>query len=315
MRCPDNPATHELKELLSDLSGPGDFLWVGLHEPTHEELVGIANAFSLHPLAVEDAVKAHQRPKLELYDESIFLVLKTLRYVDEEDAVETGEINAFAGEHFVVTVRHGEGAPLSATRAYLEARVGFLQHGPTAVIYGLCDLVVDGYEQVAAALSVDVDEVEESVFSERRTRDSARIYRLKRELAEVRRAVGPLRDPLRRFSHGLVDGMDPDAADFFRDVADHLARVSDSVDNLDMLLSGAFDAHLAAISIQQNEDMRTISAGVGLVALPTLIAGIYGMNFAFMPELHWAWGYPFAVGLMILSSLAAWVFFKRSGWL
>lgn len=315
VRCGDAPSTAELADVMEHMTGPGDFVWVGLHDPDHDELATIASAFDLHPLAVEDAVKAHQRPKLERYDDSLFLVVKTLRYVDEDDAVETGEINVFAGAHFVVTVRHGEAAALATTRHRLESQVGVLDHGPSAVIYGVCDLVVDGYEDVAAALELDVDQVEESVFSERRTRDSARIYRLKREIAEVRRAVVPLRDPLRRFTHGLVDGMDPEAGHFFRDVFDHLMRVSEAVDSLDLLLSTAFDAHLAAISLQQNEDMRTISAAIGLVAVPTLIAGVYGMNFTHMPELHWLWGYPFALVLMALSSLALWVFFKRSGWL
>ncbi|MEI2811487.1 MAG: magnesium/cobalt transporter CorA [Nocardioides sp.] len=315
VRCADSPPLHELQVILSTMEGPGDFIWVGMHDPEPGELDEIAKAFSLHPLAVEDALKAHQRPKLDRYDESLFLALKTLRYVDEEDAVETGEINVFSGANFVITVRHGEAAALAATRHRLESTVGVLKHGPSAVIYGVCDLVVDGYEDIASALELDVDEVEESVFSERRTRDSARIYRLKREIAEVRRAVVPLRDPLRRFSHGLVEGMDPEADQFFRDVYDHLMRVSESVDSLDILLSTAFDAHLAAISLQQNEDMRTISAAIGLVAVPTLIAGVYGMNFVHMPELQWFWGYPFALLLMAGSSLALWVFFKRSGWL
>lgn len=315
VRCADSPPLHELQVILSTMEGPGDFIWVGMHDPEPGELDEIAKAFSLHPLAVEDALKAHQRPKLDRYDESLFLALKTLRYVDEEDAVETGEINVFSGANFVITVRHGEAAALAATRHRLESTVGVLKHGPSAVIYGVCDLVVDGYEDIASALELDVDEVEESVFSERRTRDSARIYRLKREIAEVRRAVVPLRDPLRRFSHGSVEGMDPEADQFFRDVYDHLMRVSESVDSLDILLSTAFDAHLAAISLQQNEDMRTISAAIGLVAVPTLIAGVYGMNFVHMPELQWFWGYPFALLLMAGSSLALWVFFKRSGWL
>ena len=177
-----------------------------------------------------------------------------------------------------------------------------MTHGPSAVVYVVCDLVVDGYEAVAAALDVDVSEVEDSVFSDERTRDSQRIYVLKREIAEVRRAVRPLRDPVRRFSAGAVPGIDPAAEPFFRDVSDHLARVSETIEGLDLLLTAAFEAHLASISVQQNEDMRRISAGVGLVAMPTLVAGVYGMNFDHMPELHWTLGYPFALALMVLSS-------------
>ena len=296
-------------------SEPGDFVWVGLHEPGEAELSQVAEAFALHPLAVEDAVHAHQRPKLERYDETLFLTLKTLWYVDAEDAVETGEINVFVGPDFVVSVRHGEGSALHRARIDLEARQTVLAHGPTAVVYAVCDQVVDAYEEVVEALVEDVDEVELSVFSEQRTDDSARIYVLKRELAEVRRAVMPLREPIGRFAAGAVRGLDAEAATYFRDVADHLSRTADAIEQLDGLLSTAFDAHVARISVQQNEDMRKISAGAALVVVPTLIAGIYGMNFDHMPELHWTFGYVWALLLMVGSSVGLLWFFKRSGWL
>ena len=294
---------------------PGDFVWVGLHDPSEDELAEVADAFDLHRLAVEDAFKAHQRPKLERYDESLFLILKTLWYVDEEDAVETGEINMFVGPDFVVTVRHGQGGSLHDARLALEQREQVLAHGPSAVVYAVCDAVVDDYEDVADSLVEDVDEVESSVFAAQRTNDSERIYVLKRELAEVRRAVLPLREPVGRLTNGVVRGIDPESGPYFRDVGDHLARVADTVDGLDSLLSTAFDAYMAQISIQQNDDMRKISAGAGLVLVPTLIAGIYGMNFDHMPELHWMLGYPMAVALMIVSALVLWRVFKRSGWL
>jgi magnesium transporter len=311
LRC--DPA--DLGAVRSELLGDGDFIWLGMFEPTREELDRAAAVFGLHPLAVEDALEAGQRPKLELYDESLFLSVKTLWYVEAEDAVETGEIHIFVGPDFVITVRHGDGAELQAARLFLESRRNVLDHGPSAVVYAVCDLVVDGYESVAAALDIDVSEVEESVFSAERTRDSARIYVLKREIAEVRRAVRPLRDPVRRFAAGAVPGIDVTTEPFFRDVADHLARVSETVEGLELLLTAAFEAHLASISVQQNEDMRKISAGVGLVALPTLIAGVYGMNFDHMPELHWFFGYPLALLLMVISSGSLWVLFKKSGWL
>ena len=291
------------------------FVWVGLHEPSEGELGDVAAAFDLHPLAVEDALKAHQRPKLEQYEDSLFLVLKTLWYVDAHDAVETGEINVFVGHDFVVTVRHGEGAQLKSARHFLEERTSVLTHGPSAVVYAVCDSVVDSYIEVVDELQADVDEVEASVFSPDRTDDSVRIYTLKREIAEVRRAVLPLREPMRRFSSGQLPEIDEDAAPFFRDVADHLVRAAEAVDALDGLLSVAFEAHLARISVQQNDDMRKISAGVGLVAAPTLIAGVYGMNFDRMPELHWALGYPLSIVLMVATSWGLWIFFKRSGWL
>ena len=295
--------------------GPDDFVWVGLHEPEQAELDEVAEIFGLHPLAVEDAVKAHQRPKLERYEDSVFLILKTLWYVDAEDAVETGEINVFVGSDFVVTVRHGTGGSLHRARRALEDREKVLAHGPSAVVYAVCDEVVDAYEAVAESLQEDVDEVEISVFSEERTNDSARIYVLKRELAEMRRAVFPLREPINRFISGSVRGIDPEAAPYFRDVGDHLARVSEVVDSLDSLLSTAFEAHMAQISIQQNDDMRRISATIGLIAAPALIGTIYGMNFQNMPELRWHLGYLFALGLMVLASLTVWILSKRAGWL
>jgi magnesium transporter len=295
--------------------GPDDFVWVGLHEPEQAELDEVAEIFGLHPLAVEDAVKAHQRPKLERYEDSVFLILKTLWYVDAEDAVETGEINVFVGSDFVVTVRHGTGGSLHRARRALEDREKVLAHGPSAVVYAVCDEVVDAYEAVAESLQEDVDEVEIAVFSEERTNDSARIYVLKRELAEMRRAVFPLREPINRFISGSVRGVDPEAAPYFRDVGDHLARVSEVVDSLDSLLSTAFEAHMAQISIQQNDDMRRISATIGLIAAPALIGTIYGMNFENMPELKWHLGYLFALGLMVMASLTVWILSKRAGWL
>ena len=308
-------SVQDLPAIRRSLRGDGDFVWVGLHEPGQSELGQLAEVFGLHELAIEDAVKAHQRPKLELYDDFVFMVVKTLWYVDAHDAVETGEIAIFQGSDFVVTVRHGEGAGLSAARSQLESKSGLLAHGPSAVLHAVCDAVVDGYEQVAGELEIDVDEVEMSVFSQERTRDSARIYVLKRELAEMRRAVQPLRDPMRRFMTGQVGLVHDETQVYFRDVADHLARVAESIETLDALLSAAFEAHLTQISVQQNEDMRKISAGAALIVVPTLIAGIYGMNFEHMPELGWSFGYAWALLLMVGTSLGLLWVFKRSGWL
>ncbi len=314
-RVPVECHTHDYAALREAADESGDFVWVGLYKPSQIELGEVAAAFSLHPLAVEDALKAHQRPKLEKYDESLFLVLKTLWYVDEDDAVETGEINMFVGADFVVTVRHGQGSQLQDARHYLEEKADVLSHGPSSVVYAVCDTVVDGYTAVVDELQIDVDEVEESVFSPARTNDSVRIYTLKREISEVRRAVLPLREPMRRFATGAVPLVHEDAAPFFRDVADHLSQAAEVVDSLDGLLSTAFDAHLARISVQQNDDMRKISAGAALIVVPTLIAGIYGMNFEHMPELTWTFGYPFALLLMVGVSVGLFKWFKKSGWL
>ena len=190
-----------------------------------------------------------------------------------------------------------------------------LGHGPSAVVYAICDRVVDSYEEVAASVEIDVDEVEESVFSPGRSDDSARIYVLKRELAEMRRAVNPLREPMKRFASGSVSGVTQEAAPFFRDVADHVVRVSETIDSLDNLLSAAFDALIARISVQQNDDVRKISAWVAIAAVGTLIAGVYGMNFDNMPELHWEWGYPLVLVVMVVACTLLYRGFRRNGWL
>jgi len=305
----------DLETVRDEATGTGDFVWVGLHRPSADELEAVGKVFALHPLAVEDALKAHQRPKLERYDDALFLVLKTLWYVDEEDAVETGEINLFVGRNFVVSVRHGAGAELHSARLDLEKQTSVLGHGPSAVVYAICDRVVDEYEAVANSLEEDVDEVETSVFSTTRTHDSQRIYVLKRELSEMRRAVNPLREPMKRFATGSVPLVTQEATPFFRDVTDHLLRVSETIEALDGLLSTAFEAHLAQISVQQNEDMRKISAWVAIAAVGTLVAGIYGMNFDYMPELRWRFGYFYALGVMGVCSVVLYRLFKKSGWL
>jgi magnesium transporter len=303
-------------ETLHDARGSdGGFVWVGLLDPDEQELTRVAEMFGLHPLAVEDAWHAHQRPKLERYDDSYFLVLKTLWYVDERDAVETGEVNLFWGSDFVVSVRHGEGTELHSARNHLEEEKELLGHGPVSVVYAVCDRVVDSYEEVAAALEIDVDEVEESVFSPVRSDDSPRIYVLKRELAEMRRAVVPLKEPMNRFATGMLPAVPSETGPFFRDVHDHLVRVSEVIETLDGLLSTAFQAQVARIGMQQNEDMRKISAWVAIAAVGTLIAGIYGMNFRYMPELEWRYGYPVVLLVMLAASVGLYRLFKRSGWL
>ena len=305
----------DLTEIRDEATGANDFVWVGIHQPDEDELNWVAEVFSLHPLAVEDALNAHQRPKLERYEDNLFLVLKTLWYVDEEDAVETGEINLFVGRNFVVSVRHGKGGELHSARLDLEKQAHVLGHGPSAVVYAICDTVVDSYEAVGLSLEEDVDEVETSVFSPERTQDSQRIYILKRELAEVRRAVNPLREPMKRFATGSVAFVSQESSPFFRDVLDHLNRAAEDLDALEMLLSSAFDAHLARIQVQQNNDMRKISAGAAIIVVPTLVAGIYGMNFTHMPELGWRFGYAYALILMAGAVIGLWWWFRRSGWL
>jgi magnesium transporter len=291
------------------------FGWVGLYEPSEEEMRRVQKLFDLHELAVEDALKAHQRPKVEQFGEGIVVVLRTLWYVDSEDAVETGQVSVFVGKRYVVTVRHGEGAPLTTARKELEERAAILGHGPGAVLWAICDSVVEGYETVADSVEIDVDEVESSVFSPERTSDAERIYTLKREVLEMLRAILPLREPMESFARGDIPLVSRDAAPFFRDVADHLSRVSDQTEALDSLLSSALNAHLARVSVQQNDDMRRISAWVAIVAAPTMIAGIYGMNFQNMPELRWYYGYFACLAFMALVCTTLYAAFRRAGWL
>jgi len=298
----------------AEASSEGGFLWLGLYEPEAAELQEYADALGLHPLAVEDAVSAHQRPKMERYGDGLFLVVKTLSYA-ADDAVETGEVALFVGTDYLVTVRHGRGRGLEDMRRRIEQQTDVLGQGPVAGVYAVVDGIVDRYAEVAAELELDVDEVERSVFSDTRTRHSERIYRLKREVLEMRRAVQPLREPLTRFVRDEVAEVGADAMPFFRDVADHVVRVGEQVDSLDHLLDNALSAHLARITVQQNEDVRRISAWAALFLAPTLVASIYGMNFEQMPELSWSLGYPLVLVLMAAGSYALWRAFKRSGWL
>jgi magnesium transporter len=292
------------------------FVWIGLYEPSHAELSQVEAEFGLHRLAVEDAVKAHQRPKVERYDDSLFVVLKTLRYIEETSAIQSGEVALFLGPHYCVTVRHGPANPLSEVRAKLEREhEELLACGPSAVLYAVCDAVVDTYTAIAAEVEHDIEEVEAQVFSPQRTNDAEAVYKLKREVLEFRRAVRPLAEPMAR----LADGLDPlvhkDTQPFFRDVHDHVLRVTEQVESFDDLLTGILNANLAQVSVRQNADMRRISAWVAIVAVPTMIAGIYGMNFEHMPELTWRYGYPLAVALMLVVCVALYRAFKRSGWL
>jgi magnesium transporter len=297
------------------------FVWLGLFEPTEAELGAIAEHYGLHPLAVEDAVYAHQRPKLERYDSDLFMVLKTARYVEHEqltatsEVVDTGEVMVFVGPHHVITVRHGDHNDLTELRHRLEEQRDLLCLGPAAVLYAVSDLVVDSFVDVAEQVQDDVDELEASVFSPERTDDIGRLYQLKRELMSLRRAVAPLEVPLTKLAERQIDGVPDPMRSYFRDVLDHAIRVRDQVGSLDELLSSILQASLARTSMADNEDMRKISAWAGIIAVPTAIAGIYGMNFEFMPELQWRWGYPMVLLVIVVACVLLYRGFKRNGWL
>ncbi|MFI6148035.1 magnesium and cobalt transport protein CorA [Streptomyces sp. NPDC051109] len=314
-----SPAPEDLSDALDEARASGDaFLWVGMYEPTEEEFEHVSREFRLHRLAVEDALTAHQRPKLEVYDDSLFVVLKPVMYDDDTDTVTTGELMLFIGDSFVVTVRHGEGAPLSAVRHRLEHDPEVLRHGPTAVLYAVSDAVVDHYIEVAAELQVDLEEVEADVFAPQATdtkNTAARIYAFKRQVLEFRRATSPLLQPMDRLAFGDVPFVHEHAQPFFRDVADHLTKASEYIEGLDRLLSDALSAHLAQMGVRQNDDMRKISAWAAMAAVPTMVAGIYGMNFDHMWELRQPWGYPVVLLVMVATCLGLHRLFKTRGWL
>lgn len=290
----------------------GAFVWIGLYEPSREELEAVASEFELHELAVEDAIKAYQRPKLERYGDVTFLVVKTARYV-EPDEIEFGEILLFIGDTFVVSVRHGE-FHLHDVRLKMEHRPDLLSSGPMAVVYAILDSVVDAYAPVMDALDRDIEEVEQEVFAGDRRNPAQRIYELKREAIDFARAVTPLVEPLERMCTGTTRVPD-ELGTYFRDVVDHLIRLSQHIEASRELLTNVLQANLAQVGVRQNEDMRKISAWVAILATPTAIAGIYGMNFDHMPELRWELGYPGVLTLMALICFALWRYFKRVGWL
>ncbi|MGW1411902.1 magnesium/cobalt transporter CorA [Streptomyces sp. NPDC002403] len=317
-RRTDGPA--DLSDALDEARATGDaFLWIGLHEPTEKEFALVSSEFGLHPLAVEDALSAHQRPKLEVYDDSLFAVIKPVVYEQASDRVTADELMAFIGDSFVVTVRHGEGAPLAAVRRRLEAEPEVLKHGPTAVLYAISDAVVDHYIEVAGELQVDLEELETEVFAPTGVGDTkstaARIYTFKRQILEFRRAAGPLSAPMARLASADVPYVHEHSQPFFRDVGDHLTRANEYVEGLDRLLSDILSAHLAQVGVRQNDDMRKISAWAAMAAVPTMVAGIYGMNFDHMPELRWVWAYPAVIALMAAVVFGLYRQFKRRGWL
>ena len=298
------------------------FVWLGMHDPTHDEFDDLALYFAPHPLAIEDAINAHQRPKLDIYDECLFVVLKTLCYDERRVEIETGEIMLFTGENFMVTVQHGNSDVLAPVRKRLEGMPELLRHGPSAVLYAVCDAVVDDYEEIAHDVEQHLEDLERQVFASEGGADAARIYSLKRQVLEFRHAVMPLAQPMRVLTSARLEGIAPATEPYFRDVGDHVARVSERVEAFDSLLTDILSANLAQISVQQNEearqqneDTRRISAWVAIVAANTVITGVYGMNFDYMPELHTHYGYFVCLAVMLAISLSLYRQFRRSGWL
>jgi magnesium transporter len=315
----------ELERLRREDTG---FLWIGLKDPTDAEFALVNAELQLHPLAVEDAVRGDQRAKIEHYEGSLLVVLKTLRYLEATSDVETGEVMVFLGDRFVVTVRRGDANPLAGVRHRLEENADHLSLGPAAVLHAVMDSVVDNYTLVDAEIHEDLERIEQAVFSGSRDVDATAIYRLKREVLEIRRASQPLAEAMARLfvqpHRAIVDRDGSEVLAFFRDVRDHLLKVNDHVESYDRLLTDILNAHLAQISVQQNDDMRKISAWVAIAAVPTMVAGVYGMNFHSMPELEasvtvgggdFYYGYYVILAVMVGVCVALYRAFKRSGWL
>ncbi|WP_245647282.1 magnesium and cobalt transport protein CorA [Microtetraspora niveoalba] len=298
---------------------PDAYVWVGLYEPAAPEVEWLAEVFGLHPLAVEDAIKAHQRPKVERYGDSLFVVLKTVAFIDHQEPTATseiiaiGEIMVFVGPDFVVTVRHGKQCPLADVREKLEDDAKLLGRGPTGVLHAIADFVVDKYLYVADLMQDELEDVEAAVFAEVSSRDINRIYQLKREMLELKRAVGPLQTPFNALPQRRM--IPSEMREYFRDVGDHLSRVCEQVQSSNELSDSILQAALARSNALANEDMRKISAWVAIISVPTMIAGIYGMNFDFMPETKTAWGYPVVIGLMVVACALLHRAFRRNGWL
>jgi magnesium transporter len=293
--------------------GEGEFVWLGLREPDDEELERARQAFDLNPLAVEDASHAHQRPKLEDYESSIFMVLKTARYVDDAETVEFGEIDLFVSRRYVIAVRHGEASELTGVRKRLEES-NLLDRGPAAVAWAVLDKVVDDYQPVVEGIDNDILEVEQEIFDSGED-STQRIYFLKREVIEFHRAVFPLLAPLEALERGAYPQIDDELRRYFRDVADHARRADEQVNSQRELLTSILEANLALLSVHQNEVVRAISAWAAIIAVPTFFASIWGMNFTHMPELDERWGYGVALALMAVAIVALHRFFRRINWL
>ena len=312
---------HDFAEMAAACRADGGIAWIGLYRPTHEEFADVAREFGLHELAVEDAVNAHQRAKLEHYGETLLCVLHPARYIDESETVEFGEVHVFAGPQFVITVRHGQAPDLAAVRRGLEARPDLLRRGPVAILHAIMDRVVDDYAPVVAGVENDIDEIEDEVFGvDIRADVSRRIYQLTREVIAFQRATKPLVAMLERLI--AAPGVQDEEARYLRDVQDHALRVQEQADGFRELLQNIFSVNLtletktlSEVSNQQNDQVKKISAWAAILFAPSMVGTIYGMNFDHMPELHWQQGYPFALGLMAAVSLALYLLFKRRHWI
>jgi magnesium transporter len=306
----------QIDEIEQALKQEDRFVWIGLHEPEEELLRTVQLAFGLHDLAIEDAHLAHQRPKLERYEDSLFVVLRTAQMNREQHRIEFGETHLFVGARYVVSVRHGASLSYAQVRARCETTPRLLVQGPGFVLYAIMDFVVDHYFPIVDALEDELETLEDKIFGEHFSRETTRrIYELKRDLLEVKRAISPLVDICNRLMRFDLELIPQDTRPYFRDVYDHVIRINEIVDNLRELLTSALEANLSLISVSQSDAMKRLAGWAAIIAVPTMIAGVYGMNFDVMPELKWTWGYPLVMGIMVGACGFLYWQFKRSGWL
>ena len=309
-------ANVEIGEVSHVLKQPGQFIWIGLYAPSAELLRQVQLEFGLHDLAIEDAHRAHQRPKLETYGDSLFIVLRTARMNPEKRCIDFGETHFFLGANFIVSVRHGSSLPYSGVRARCESTPQLLRKGPGFALYAVMDSIVDQYFPVVDALEQELEKLEETIFGEQTSRETtAQIYQLKRQLLEVKRAVSPLIDICNRLVRFDLELIPEDTRPYFRDIYDHAIRLNEMVDTSRELLTTALEANFSLISISQNEVSKKFAGWAAIIAIPTMIAGIYGMNFKFMPELNWPYAYPIVLLMTFGSSIVLYLLFRRSGWL
>jgi magnesium transporter len=305
-----------IDQIEASLSRTGQFVWLGLYEPDKAVLRQVQQQFHLHDLAIEDAYNAHQRPKLELYEDSLFVVLRTAQMQRSPRDIEFGETHVFVGSNFVVTVRHGSLRSHVGVRQRCESTPQQLAKGPGYVLYSLMDFVVDQYLPIVAEIEEQVQELEDTLLEDpSSTEATQRIYRLKRDLLALRRAVAPLAEVSNRLMRFDLPHIPDDTRPYFRDVYDHVLRLNETIDMQRELLSTALEAHLSLMSVAQNEHMKRITAWAAMIAVPTMIAGVYGMNFTNMPELQWTYGYYVSLAIMAIASIGLFFGFRRSGWL
>ena len=303
-----------LSDVHTVLEEKDKFVWIGLHEPSEDILVKVQKEFDLHELAVEDAHTAHQRPKLEQYGNSIFVVLRTAQ-MNAQHHVELGETHFFVGTNFIVVVRHGSSVPYTEVRARCESTPEYLKNGQGFVLYAVMDFIVDRYFPVVHDLEQDLEKIEHKIFKEKPTRETTeQIYDLKRELLEVKRSVSPLVDICNRLMRFEYKCISEETRPYFRDVYDHAARINEMIDNTRELVNSAMEANFSLISISQSDVGKKFAGWAAIIAVPTMIAGFYGMNFKFMPELNWHYGYYLVIGITLSACITLYFFFKRSGW-